>query len=80
MMLMKNQVDTTWLKEDMAAEMLGLKPRQLRNKVKEAEGLFGQIDYRNTNGRNWQYRRTDLLKYKELTSCNPNKKVLAAVA
>ena len=74
-MVMKDKVDTTWLSEEVAAEMLGYKdPRTLRKLVKGViktkDFNIGDITFRNTNGRNWQYSRKSILKYKEKTSFN----------
>ena len=76
LLLLKNCVDQVWLKEEIAAEMLGLKPRALRNYVTGKKSLFADIDYRHTNGRSFEYRRKDLMRFKELTSCNPQLKNL----
>ncbi len=65
LLVMKDKVDTTWLDEDTAAEMLGYAPRTLRLQVKK--GAI-PVDYRNTKGRNWQYSRKQLLNYKRDTS------------
>lgn len=64
-LILKEKVDTTWINEDVAAEMLGLQPRTLRMYVKSGKI---DIDFRNTNGRNWQYSRKGLLDYKKRTS------------
>jgi len=68
LLILKNKVDDTWIPESMAAEMLGLKPRTLREAVKNKKGLFSEIDFRHTNGQRWQYHRKSLLKFKDLTS------------
>lgn len=68
MLVMKDKVDTTWLSEEQAAEALGLEARTLRRKVKSMQFPFNQIDFRHTNGRNFQYNRKGLLKFKEITS------------
>ncbi len=68
-LVMKNKVDDTWVSEDVAAEMLGYKsPRSLRNNVVEAKHPFSLIEFRHTNGRNYQYNRKSILKFKEKTS------------
>lgn len=67
-LVMKDKVDTTWVAEDTAAQMLGLAPRTFRRYVKTRQQQFAGIKYRNTNGRNWQYSRKDILNFKNLTS------------
>jgi hypothetical protein len=74
-LVMKDKVDNTWVSEEVAAEMLGYKdPRTLRKLVKGViktkDFNIGDITFRNTNGRNWQYSRKSILKYKEKTSFN----------
>lgn len=64
-LVMKDKVDTTWVKEDLAAEMLGYKPRTLRKAVKDGSI---NIAVTNTNGRNWQYNRKGILQYKQSRS------------
>lgn len=67
-LVMKDKVDTTWVNEKTASEMLGYKdPRTLRKLVKAGEL---EITFRNTNGRNWQYSRKAIMKLKDRTSFN----------
>jgi hypothetical protein len=65
LLVMKDKVDTTWVNEDTAAEMLGLQPRTIRLNVKSGSL---PVKFRHTNGRNWQYSRKDIMKYKDKTS------------
>lgn len=67
-LVMKDKVDTTWVDEDIAAKSFGLSPRVFREKVKAAKGQWFHITLRHTNGRNYQYSRKGILKYKQLTS------------
>lgn len=67
-LIKKNKIDDTWLSEEEAAESLGLSPISLRRKVKKPVGQWHHITFRNNNGRNWQYSRKGILKYKQLTS------------
>lgn len=65
-LIMKDKVDTTWVPESVAAEMIGYNdPRTLRKLVKS--GAL-DIDFRNTNGRKWQYSRKSIMALKEKTS------------
>jgi hypothetical protein len=65
----KDKIDTTWVSEADAAAMFGYESTDwFRRKVKAAQAdvtdqLHG-IEYRNTNGRNYQYNRRDLIKCK----------------
>lgn len=68
MLVMKDKIDTTWVNEKDAADMLDIKPQTLRKMVKRGEYPATEINYRNTHGRNWQYSRKGLIKYKNLTS------------
>lgn len=77
LLVMKDKVDTTWLDEKDAASALNLEPRTLRRYVKDSSNRLSIIKYRNTNGRKWQYSRKDIQRYKELTSNNPSRTVLA---
>lgn len=66
LLVMKDKVDTTWIDEETAAKMLGYQdPRSLRKLIKK--GVV-DVEYRNTNGRNYQYSRKGILKYKEKTA------------
>lgn len=67
-LVMKDKIDTTWVDEEEAAKSVGLTPEWFRRKVKKGEYPFSEISYRNSNGRNWQYSRKGLIKYKSLTS------------
>lgn len=69
-LIMKDKIDTTWVHESDAAEMLGLTGRTLRRHVQSGEYPFCEISFRNTNGRNWQYSRKSLMKFKTLTASN----------
>lgn len=64
-MVMKNKVDDTWISEEIAAEMIGYDGRTFRRWVKAGKL---PIDFRNTNGRRYQYNRKSILRYKENTS------------
>lgn len=64
-LIMRDKIDTTWLSEEDAAETLGLQPRTLRKQVKS--GAI-DIDFRHTNGRNYQYSRKGILDFKKRTS------------
>lgn len=71
LLVMKDKQDTTWLTEEQAAEMLGYKnPRSLRKKVKASAGVapFSLIVFCHTNGRNWQYTRKSIVRFREATS------------
>src|ERR1700760_3675545 len=71
-LVMKDKVNTIWVDENIAAEMLGMHPETLRRKVKSAisnnQFPMNQISYRNSNGRKFQYSRKSLMRYMELTS------------
>jgi hypothetical protein len=78
-LVMKDKVDLTWLSEADAAEMLGIKhARGLRKRVvltkkmmesgEKIQYPFNLIEYRNTNGRLFQYSRKSILKFKHVTS------------
>ena len=67
-MIKKTRIDDTWLSEEEAAESLGLSPIMLRRKVKKPVGQWHHVTYRNNKGRQWQYSRKGILKYKQLTS------------
>lgn len=68
LLVMKDKVDTTWLDEKEAADALGYDPRTLREKVKAGEI---PVESRNYKGRNWQYSRKGILKFKEQTVYEP---------
>lgn len=67
---LKDKVDQAWLDEDTASGMFGIGSRHFRRKVVSREFPFDEVQYRNTNGRNYQYNRKDLLKAKEKSSVN----------
>ena len=48
-----------WIKENEAAEKFGLRPRTLRQHVKN--GILN-VAFTNVNGRNFQYNITDIEK------------------
>lgn len=64
-LIMKDKVDTTWIPEDVAAKSLGLAARTLRRQVKK--GLL-KVEYRTTNGRNYQYSRKQLQNFRRETA------------
>lgn len=61
----KDKIYDTWIDEGTAAKMIGRSARTLRRMVKAGDL---PIDYRNTNGRAYQYNRRDLKKYLDNTS------------
>jgi len=67
-LVMKDKIDTTWVAETEAAAMVGLHPRVFREKVKAAKAPWFHITLRHTNGRNYQYSRKGIIKFKQLTS------------
>jgi len=67
-LVMKDKVDTTWVTEEVAAEMIGIQPAWLRRKVRKNEKPWNEIGYRHTNGRNFQYSRKGIINFKRLTS------------
>lgn len=78
LLVMKDKIDPTWLTEKQASEVLGLSGRQFRRNVVLSKSMmernqkvtypFNLIEYRHTNGRNYQYSRKSILKFKQLTS------------
>ncbi|MBS1629390.1 MAG: helix-turn-helix domain-containing protein [Bacteroidetes bacterium] len=56
----RDKIFDAWLNEEDAASMLGLAPRTLRRYCRD--GAL-PINFRNTNGRNWQFSRKDILTY-----------------
>ena len=56
----RDKIHDTWLSEVDAASMLGLAPRTLRRYCRDASL---PINFRNTNGRNWQFSRKDITTY-----------------
>ncbi len=71
-LVMKNKVNDTWVNEDIAAEMVGYNPETFRRKVKDAHKKHREpwnlINFRNSNGRNWQYSRRSLENFQKRTS------------
>lgn len=65
-LMLKNKVDDTWVDETTAAGMLGYKDGRTLRKAVKAGSI--NVDFRNTNGKNWQYSRKGLLNYKTQTS------------
>jgi len=49
--------DDTWQDEETAAFTMGVSKRYLRRKVKSQEWL---ITFRNTNGRGWEYNKSQI--------------------
>lgn len=78
LLVMKDKVDLTWMPESQAANMLGLSRRAFRRKVVLTSTMmernlkipypYNIVEYRHTNGRNYQYSRKSILKFKQLTS------------
>ena len=70
----KDKVFDAWIDECTAAEMLGMQPRTLRRKCtgykKKGVEIAPElpINYRNTNGRSWQYSRKDIKAFMQNTS------------
>jgi hypothetical protein len=56
----RDKIFDAWLNEDDAASMLGLAPRTLRRYCRD--GML-PINFRNTNGHNWQFSRKDMTAY-----------------
>jgi len=56
---------TGYASEEFAAAALGIEPRTLRKNV---IALSMPIRFRNTNGRNYQYKWDDVIKYIRSTS------------
>lgn len=67
-LVMKDKVNNIWLDEEVAASMLGVEPRTLRKAVKNPKHVFRLINFRNTNGRNWQYSRKSIMEFQTKTS------------
>lgn len=79
LLVLKDKVDKTWMTEKEAALSLGYNnPRSLRRKVvltddriskgEKVQYPYNLITYRCTNGRNYQYSRRSIMKFKEQTS------------
>lgn len=62
----KDKAKDNWLNENHAAALLNVKPRTLRDKVKADDGW--DINYRNENGKKWEYYVPDIMKHKQETS------------
>lgn len=60
--LMVSSPKVKWLNEDVAAALLDIEPRTLRTNA-----ISWGINYRNTNGRSFQYHKGDLERYQEKT-------------
>ena len=61
----RDKIYDAWVTEQDAASMLGLAPRTLRRRCRDA---LLPINFRNTNGRNWQFSRKDITKYMNKSS------------
>lgn len=61
----KDKIYDTWIAESIAAKMIGMEGRTLRRKAVSQQI---KIHYRNNNGRAFQYKKQDLIRYQTLTS------------